>query len=100
MFPPCLSFPRFGSRNPLCQLGGVQVFTNRLQVRTTAVTSMFTLPPSGRSAPSFRDPQETRARPPRRSGVLHAPPNWKQSKMPKVGTSKATELGDRAEEGG
>ena len=27
MFPPCLSFPRFGSRNPLCQLGGVQVFT-------------------------------------------------------------------------
>ena len=25
---------------------------------------------------------------------------WKQSKMPKVGTSKATELGDRAEEGG
>ena len=45
MFPPCLSFPRFGSRNPLCQLGGVQVFTNRLQVRTTDVTSMFTVPP-------------------------------------------------------
>ena len=36
----------------------------------------------------------------RRSGVLHAPPHWKQSKMPKVGTSKATELVDRAEEGG
>ena len=54
MFPPCLSFPRFGSRNPLCQLGGVQVFTNRLQVRTTAVTSMFTVPPSSRSAPCFR----------------------------------------------
>ena len=48
----------------------------------------------------FRDPQETRDRPPRRSGVLHASPHWKQSKMPKVGTSKATELVDRAEEGG
>ena len=59
-----------------------------------------TVPPSGRSAPSFRDPQETRDLPPRRSGVLHAPPHWKQSKMPKVGTSKAAELGDRAEEGG
>ena len=79
MFPPCLSFPRFGSRNPLCQLGGVQVFTNRLQVRTTAVTSMFTVPPSGRSAPSFRDPQETRDLLDRADavGVLHAPPHWK-----------------------
>ena len=27
-------------------------------------------------------------------------PHWKQSKIPKVGTSKATELGDRAEEDG
>ena len=67
-------------------------------VRVTPV--YVTVPPSGRSAPSFRDPQETRDLPPRRSGVLHAPPHWKQSKMPKVGTSKATELVDRAEEGG
>ena len=67
-------------------------------VRVTPVTS--------RSRPQavphrlFVDPQETRDLPPRRSGVLHAPPHWKQSKMPKVETSKATELGDRAEEGG
>ena len=66
----------------------------------SAVASMFPYPPSGRSAPSFRDPQELGDLPPRRSGVLHPPRHWKQSKMPKVGTSKAAELGDRAEEGG